>query len=50
MLTGLSDHILIPVARKLIKKRFNPLVGERESPRVPKYKQENFKSAVQQIE
>lgn len=50
MVTGLSDHNLTLVARKLSNKRFSTSAKEYESFGIPKNKQENFKSAVEQIE
>lgn len=50
MVTGLSDHNLSLVARKLTNKRFRPSVRDHESFRIPKHKQENFIYAVQQID
>ena len=50
MLTGLSDHNLTLIARKLTKKRFTPFVQEQESLSIPKNMQDGFKSAVQNID
>ena len=50
MVTGLSDHNLTLVARKLTDKRFCPFAKEYESFGIPKNEQENFNSAVQQID
>ncbi len=50
MLTGLSDHNMILVTRKLTKKRFSSFVKKCEFFGIPKNKQENFKGAIQQIE
>lgn len=44
MITGLSDHNLTLVARKLTKKRFGYSTKERESLRIPKNMQERFKT------
>lgn len=43
MLTGISDHNLIMVTRKLSKKRFKPLAAT-EIYRIPKQEQQNFNS------
>ena len=50
MVTGLSDHNLTLVARKLTSKRFSPYAREYESLRIPRNKMDNFKSALQQID
>ena len=48
MLTGLSDHNLIVVARKLNSKRFKPLAAS-ESHTIPRNEQHNFKTSIQQV-
>ncbi|OOO00385.1 MAG: hypothetical protein ATN35_07545 [Epulopiscium sp. Nele67-Bin004] len=50
MLTGLSDHNLTLIARKLTKRRFTAFVQEGESLIIPRNKQDGFKSAVQNID
>jgi len=49
MLTGLSDHNMILIARKLTNKRFTPFVQEQESSNIPKNMQGQFISAIQSI-
>lgn len=49
MLTGLSDHHLILVARKLSRKSLNSFVRKYESYGIPKHKLDDFKSAFHQI-
>lgn len=49
MLTGLSDHNMILIARKLTNKRFTPFVQEQESLNIPKKMQGQFISAIQSI-
>lgn len=47
MITGLSDHNLTLVARKLTKKRFSPSnTKEHEALRIPINMQEHFKSTI----
>ncbi len=50
MLTGLSDHNLILVARKLSSKRFNSFIRKYDSYGIPKRKLDDFRKAVHQIE
>ena len=50
MITGLSDHNLTLVARKLTKKRFHPYLTENEFIGISRGKQESFKNTAQQIE
>ena len=46
MITGLSDHNLTLVVRKLTKKRFSSSTKEHESIKTPKNMQECFKSTI----
>ena len=46
MITGLSDHNLTLVVRKLTKKRFSSSTKEHESIRIPKNMQESFKNTI----
>lgn len=48
MLTGLSDHNLIMVTRKLNKKRFKPLPAT-EFFRIPKQEQQNFIDSINDV-
>lgn len=48
MLTGMSDHNLIMVTRKLNKKRFNPLAAT-ELYRIPKQEQQNFQDSIKEV-
>lgn len=48
MLTGLSDHSLIMVTRKLNKKRFKPLAAT-EFYRIPKQEQQHFQDSIQEV-
>jgi len=50
MLTGLSEHNLILVARKLSSKRFIPFRRKYDSYGIPKRKLDDFRKAVHQIE
>ena len=50
MITGLSDHNLTLVARKLTNKRFHPYLTENEFIGISRGKQESFKNTAQQIE
>ncbi|XP_056291865.1 uncharacterized protein LOC130207340 [Pseudoliparis swirei] len=50
MVTGLSDHNLTLVARKLTSKRFRPLVREDESFRIPKRNLDIFHHTIQLID
>ncbi len=50
MLTGLSDHNLILVARKLSSKRLNSFIRKYDSYGIPKRKLDDFRKAVHQIE
>lgn len=49
MLTGLSDHNMILIARKLNNKCFTPRVQEQESLNIAKNMRDQFISAVQSI-
>ena len=49
-ITGVSDHNLTLVARKLTKKRFQPNLTENEFIGIPRCKQESFNNTVQQVE
>ncbi len=49
MLTGLSDHNLMLIARKLTNKHFTPFVQDQESLNIPKNMQGQFISAAQRI-
>ena len=49
MLTGLSDHNMILVARNLTKRRCSPSFRKNDSYGIPKNKYETFINAVQHI-
>lgn len=50
MITGLSDHNLTLIVRKLSKKHFNPGARKPCLFRIPKVEQNNFENAIKGIE
>uniref|UniRef100_A0A3B1IW78 Reverse transcriptase domain-containing protein n=1 Tax=Astyanax mexicanus TaxID=7994 RepID=A0A3B1IW78_ASTMX len=48
MLTGMSDHNLIMVTRKLNKRRFKPLAGT-EFYGIPRQEQQNFQDSINEV-
>lgn len=49
MLTGLSDHNLILVARKISSKGFNSFIRKYDSYGIPKCKLDDFRRVIHQI-